>query len=50
MRHLEETYSLLWSWLKDGDDDDNGDMWFCGCNVLLILSLEEGGRGCEVVK
>ena len=25
MRHLEETYSLLWSWLKDGDDDDNGD-------------------------
>ena len=26
------------------------DMWFCGCNVLRILSLEEGGRGCEVVK
>ena len=21
------------------------DMWFCGCNVLLILSLGEGGRG-----
>ena len=25
MRHLEETYSLLWSWLNGVDDDDNGD-------------------------
>ena len=25
MRHLEETYSLLWSWLKDGDDDGDAD-------------------------